>query len=178
MTFLRNRNVAKCLSALVVAAAILIGGYSSLSGLREAAEQSFYGGQSSLSADLDDISAQCHNLTTIAKRYMSADDKLIADVLQNRQSMQQARTPREKHAANQKLLESAMVLFDQLGQLPLNEKDAGYHIAWLVEVQDRTAIISHSTYNNDARGFNKKLAAFPANILGALTRVAPLELYE
>lgn len=182
MKYLKNRKAAIGITSFLVLASILFGAHSSLTRLREQALAVFYNGEKmdgkGIQYDLKYISDQCYDLTVVAERYLDGKDQRIEEVLDNREQLDRAAAPGDKFKAKEKLLEAAMSLYDALGTVELTEKDAYYRDSFPVNVKSRQLIISHSTYNEHAIAFNKCLKRFPANILGRITFVKSLELYE
>jgi len=109
---------------------------------------------------------------------MDAEHSLISAVRKNRDTLAQAETPGQKYEAAQNLLQAVTELYTYMGSLPLSESDQKFRNSLYADINSHNIIISRSTYNQHAREFNNTLKRFPANILGTLTFVRPLELYE
>lgn len=182
MEFFKNRTVARFITIIVIILATLIGAGSSLRRLRKEAEDIFYLGEdrdgTGIQHDLEMIMSYSYNLTTVASRYMDAEHSLISAVRKNRDTLAQAETPGQKYEAAQNLLQAVTELYTYMGSLPLSESDQKFRNSLYADINSHNIIISRSTYNQHAREFNNTLKRFPANILGTLTFVRPLELYE
>ncbi|GAB6087434.1 LemA family protein [Alkaliphilus crotonatoxidans] len=182
MEFFQRRKNAQILTTIIVIFTILIGFRSSMGKLRTQAESIFYLGEEQngvgIQQDLEAIMAECYNLTVVAGRYLEKDDARIQAVMDKREALSQAKTPDTKYDAVQELIFSSEELYRALEPLPLSDRDQGYRNGFLAEINSRQLIIERSSYNEYAIAYNKKLKAFPANILKIVTSVAPLELYE
>ena len=61
----------------------------------------------------------------------------------------------------------------------LTEQDANYVTAFRSQLESYDMVIARNGYNDAARTFNEAvLGVFPANLLGGLTGIRPLEVYE
>jgi hypothetical protein len=182
MTYIKKRNIAIWITVGIICFSILFGTRSSLTELRQDALEIFYQGEKrdgkGIDSDLEYISAQCYNLTVVAGRYLDPADGNITGVLDYREKLSEADTPGSKFREKENLLQAALNLYDVLGGLELSEKDQYYRESVPVNIESRQRIISHSSYNQKAQRFNRSMEAFPANILGRMVLVKPLELYE
>ncbi len=182
MKYLKNRKIAIRITVFIVLLSILIGSHFSLIKLRDETLLIFYSGEEKngkgIQQDLEYITDQCFNLTVVAGRYMDKEDKRIREVVRKRDLVNSAATPGDKYEAKEELLVSAMNLYEALGSMNLEERDQYYRDSFVVNVESRQLIISHSSYNECAMDYNKCLKRFPANVLRRITFVKPLELFE
>lgn len=182
MEALHNRGVALILCVAMVALACVAGTGVSLRQLREQSELTFTLGAAGdgrgIQYDLGELAAQCYNITVIASRYLPATDANIAGVLEKREALLAADSPKEKHRANQEMLAAANVLRHTLDVLDLDTQDKTLLEQCAVNISTTQSLIENSGYNAAATYYNRSLGSFPANLFGSLTGVKPLELYE
>ena len=182
MSFLENRTTAWCLTAFIILVSIFAGSGNSLGKLRAEAEDVFFRG-----ADLDNmgilydterIAAECSNLITVASRYMQESDPAIKRLQENRQALLSAVGPGESGIALVNVLASEEALYQAMELLPLNEQDERFRSSLHTNINSHHRIIAASPYNRLAQEFNQTLRKQPAKLLGALTGIEPLELFE
>ena len=181
MSILHNRFIAGVLALLIVAVSSVVGVGVTLGALRAQTQAVFTLGTQGvpgIQSDLGEIVAQAFNLTQIASRYLQTDYPAVASVLERRDALQRASTPREKNRAAEELVASVVVLRHTLEGLELSAQDQNLMSMVVVEINSRLVLIGNNPYNSAALGFNQKLERFPANILGRIAGIRPLELYE
>lgn len=181
MTILNNARFAILLTALVVLASTLSGAASSLGELRGEAERGFYSAgandNTGIQYNLDRIEANCQNLVAVAQRYMGEDNGDIAAAKRGIEELQAARAPSEKKLAAADLVMSARYLAGRLEDKGLSEGDRAYIGECVGNILAHEDAMSKSGYNKAALEFNDTLSRFPANALGRLTGIKPLELF-
>lgn len=182
MEALQNKGVAILLCVLMIACSCLAGTGISLRQLRQQSEEVLYmgsdGGGLGLQHDLRELAAQCYNVTVVAQRYLPEDDPRIAAVLQSREALLDADSPKEKHRAAEELTAAAAILGSAVEIQNPQAQDLELLHKTLINIDSTLSLTKNNSYNASAAYFNKALRRFPANILGPLTGVAPLELYE
>ena len=182
MEFWRNRKTAALVLALAVAAAVLFGGWRSLSSYARRVENVFTAGAErdglSIQGDLDQRLGLSANLQSIAGRYLSADDPLLTELTAARTALAAAKTPHEKYEANRRLTDAAAALNAVLLQTSLSEQDERYRSGQYASLLACNETISRDPYNQQAQAFNEALEDFPASLIAKLTAIKPLELYR
>ncbi|QHQ59927.1 hypothetical protein Ana3638_03305 [Anaerocolumna sedimenticola] len=182
MRYLKSKKTAVIITSILVLISILYGSHHSLTKLRSEVKEVFFNGENasgkSINSDLEYISDECYNLTVVAGRYIDKDDERIINILNSRELLEKADNPGRKFKTGKKLIEIATVLYNDLKVMELSERDRYYTESFPVNVRSRELIISHNSYNDKAREFNRILKVFPANLLRRMTFVKTLELYE
>ncbi len=184
MQLLQKRGVALLVCALMILAACLLGPAASLRRLRAQSEELFSLGPAGdgrgIQYDLNDMSAQCHNITVIAGRYLAEDDDVVAAVRGGREALAQAQGPRQKRAAAEELRGAATLLRAKLEGLALDEQDRTLLLTCVEQINSaqRLIDINMGNYNAGAAHYNRMLRGFPIALLAPLTGAEPLELYE
>ncbi|WFR58855.1 hypothetical protein QA584_07185 [Anaerocolumna sp. AGMB13025] len=182
MKVLKIKKTAVVITAVLVILSSMYGSHHSLMVLRNEVLEVFYNGEKSdgkgINSDLEYISDECYNLTIVAGRYIDKEDERITDILSKRELLAESNGPGSKYKAREQLVAAAMVLYQDIKAMELSERDRYYIESFLVNVNSRELILSHSSYNGKAREFNRILEVFPAKLFGKLTMVKPLELYE
>ena len=160
----------------------LVGSHNSLMSLRGDAEAVFTMGERGdgigIQGDLRERDSAAYNMVVIARKYLPEENSLIQNVLAARKALDTANSVREKAGADRTLEVAVKDLYDVLSGMNLSEQDARYPQRLYTDFRSRGDTISHDPYNGEAARFNKTLAAFPAAVLGGLTGVRPLELFE
>lgn len=181
MSVWKNRGFAWGITCIIVAVSLLLGAGSSLGKLRGTADRVFTEGVSAkepgIQYDLDWLLDLGHNLLVIAERYLPATSPEMSAVEDARAKLQTASGPARKFDGAERLIAASSQLSHQLGKLELEERDAHYVRSLTSDIESRWLIIGRNPYNEQAEGFNRELARFPANVLGAVTRIKPLELF-
>lgn len=182
MEALQNKGVALLLCLLMIAGSCLLGAGTGLRQLRRQTQEVFVLGSDgsglSLQRDLQELASQGYNLTVIARRYLPEQDGAVATVARQQEVLLAATTPKEKHRAAQELTASAKLLASTLEAMELNAEDHNLMQQVLVDIENTQQMLAGNDYNPSAAYFNRVLSSFPANILGPVTGVRPLELYE
>ncbi len=182
MEILKKQSTAIAVMILMIVAAALYGGHSSLSDLRDRAEQVFYLGEAGdgigIRSDLQERADSAYNLVTVARRYLPETDESLQGVLLARQALDQAASVSEMAKADQALEEAVKDLLSKLEEVNLAEKDAPYPQRLYDSFRSRGDTISHDPYNRHAAEFNETLSEFPANLFSRLTGVKELELFR
>ena len=182
MKFFQSRTVAILIAVILMIASLAIGGKRSLAPLRAEVEAVFSeasdGSGKGIQYDLDQRVAQAHNLIAVAKRYLNADDTLITAVSDAISAIDLAKGPSEKYDANVQLTSACSSLYAKLASMQLSASDREYNEGIKTELNSHNQIIGHSDYNELASEFNIMLAKFPTSIIGSLSGVDTLELFE
>ena len=182
MAILKNRQFAIFAMILLIAAGTLIGSHNDLVGMRSKASDIFIlgarGDGIGIQGDLRERGDVAHNMVSLALKYLPASNAVIENVLLAGETMSKASTVKEKAAADRKLATAVRDLYDVLSSMELSEQDAKYPQRLYTDFRSRGDTISHDPYNGAAADFNRTLSAFPAGLLGKLTGVRPLELFE
>ncbi|MCL2857412.1 MAG: LemA family protein [Oscillospiraceae bacterium] len=197
MDALQNRVIAGFLCLLIIAVSSVVGVASTLGPMRTQAQRVFYIGEGrsnpGISVDLNVILAEAHNVTVIAERYLggttaivdgqeySVDNSgvvLVYAVHEARANLQQATGPQATYRATQELVAATRALRSVLDSTQLSDQDRNLLAGCMAEIDNRMALLNNNQYNQVAFNFNQALTRFPANILGPLAGVRPLELFE
>lgn len=180
MAFFKNRKVAAILMVVLILGSALGGAKRSLEKLRQEAEQVFYQGADGdglgIQNDLDERAKLAYNLVTVAKRCLPEDRQEITQTLAARDALLYAKDIHEKYRANLELTEATEALYQAMEGLSAD--DEKFRIRLHTDLQSRNDTISHDPYNRTAEEFNRKLDAFPANLLGGLTGVKDAPLFR
>ncbi len=178
----------KTITAALVMAGMLIlslplGAHSSLSRLREKAEEDFYydSTQFSIWEGVEKREEAALNLVTLSRRYEGKNDALsgLADEVERAVKLSEStyENSEEKVEANQALGAAAEALCDELGQTELSEKDARYPESLIREMTSQEDQIERSSYNDAARAYNEQLEKFPIRFLRHMAFLEPLPVY-
>ncbi len=182
MEALHNKGVALLLCLLMIVGSCLLGAGTGLRQLRRQTQEVFVLGKDGsglgVQRDLQELASQGYNMTVIARRYLPEDDAALAAVAGQQEALLAAATPKEKHRAAQELTASAKLLAATLEATELNTEDQNFLQQVLVDLSNTQRMLAGNDYNPSAAQFNRVLSGFPANILGPVTGVHPLELYE
>ena len=184
MENLRKSSVACLVMVLMIIVGTLAGSHNSLMGMRKDAEAVFSlgvrGDGVGILGDLRERQSLAYNMVVIARKYLPEDHTLIRNVLDaGAGGGGGASLSVPELASADRALELALKdLFDVLNAMELAEVDARYPQRLYTDFRARGDTISHDPYNQVASAFNKTLAGFPAGVLGGLTGVRPLALYE
>ena len=182
MAIFRKNSIAILSMILMMSAGTLIGSHNSLVGLREKAAVVFttgaLGDGVGIQRDLRERENSAYNMVVIARKYMPEDNALIQNAVGAREALTNASSVKDKAAADRALETAVRDLFDVLNGMALSEQDARYPQRLYTEFRARGDTISRDPYNQGAADFNRTLAGFPAGILGRLTGVRPLELFQ
>ena len=178
---LHNKIIAGLICFALMATSSVVGGALTLGQMRAQAQSVFYIGQGpamGIPGDLNEISAQAHNITVIAQRYLADDYPALTRVHDARSYLQRARNPRENYRATHELLTATHALRATLDTLDLSTQDQNLLAGAIAEINNRLTLINAAPYNQAAFRFNQALDRFPANIFGSAAGIRPLELFE
>ena len=182
MRIIKNSRIACIVMALLIAAGTLVGSHSSLMGMRNKAAGVFVlgarGDGIGIQGDLRERESIAYNMVTVARKYLPEENALIQNVLNARKSLDSASAVKDKSRANKELETAVRDLYDALGAMELSAQDERYPQRLYTDFRSRGDTISHDPYNQRAAEFNEALSRFPASLLGGLTGVRPLELFE
>ncbi len=181
MRFSENRIIAYVVLIVVIAASLLGGGGGALSERRTVLVNQYNASSFSISAELLEMRSNAVKLQSIASKYSAADKALISALTDAVSSLDEA-----GYVGDVKGQFSASLLLDlavencyaNLSGLSLSTTDASdirYAYKNFTSAQLR---ITHDSYNELAAEFNADLRRFPANLLGSLCGVEPLELFQ
>lgn len=176
---MRSTKTAVLITAAVVAASAVFGCNRSLNALRRDTARTLMfpagGGEHSIATDGRHMAAVARNLMTVAKKYLPGEGETYAQLEACCQQLDavhfEAADVRTAvvgiRAACQDLtarLESAR---------GLSEEDKAYLAGFAVDLDGCLHRMENDPYNASAEAFNRKLDAFPANVLGLF--VEPLQ---
>ena len=178
MRFSENRLIARIVLAAAIAASLIFGGGGALRDLRADAEARFYAASESISAELLEMRSNAAALVSIANKYDAASKDFIGVMNKAIEALDAAEDISDKFQASLSLDSAVENLYSNLTGLKLGEIDAQdirYAYKNFTSAQLR---ISHDSYNEQAADINRELGRFPAGLLGALTGVKPLDLFQ
>lgn len=181
---LQRKSVACLLTALIVVITVFASGGVGLAKLRAKADDAFTAGVSgdglSIAHDLRQRLENAGNIAIVARRYRP-DDASVSAMTDAGEVLRRAldRDDRENLAEADRALAAAVEeCYRALSDWGLDETDSG-----LVTKQYRSFLsagdtISHDGYNRMAEEFNNARSRFPARLIGMLTGVKPLALFN
>lgn len=188
MKLLQNKTFAIITMILCIIIGTLIGSHNSLSKLSSKAEAIFFSGVNndgiSIESDLNRRSELARNLVTVASSYLPKDSEPLNAVSTARDYLNTATSISEKYDANKALDEAVYSLYSLLETQGITEKDELINnysknpSRIYTDFRSFGDTITHDKYNEYAKEFNYILESFPANILGKLTMIKPLELFK
>ncbi|MCL1849437.1 MAG: LemA family protein [Clostridiales bacterium] len=182
MDILKKNSIAAFAMVMMILAGTLIGSHNSLVSLRDKAAGVFVigarGDGIGIQGDLRERDNAAYNMVVIARKYLPEDNALIQNVLNARKALDSASSVRQKAAADRELAIAVKDLYDVLSGMALSDQDARYPQRLYTDFYSRGETISHDPYNQTAAEFNRILAGFPAGVLGGLTGIQPLELFQ
>ena len=182
MSLWQKNSVASLVMVLMIVAGTLIGSHNSLRSIRDRASDVFSVGARGdgigIQSDLRERDTAAHNMVVIARRYLPEENALIQNVLAAREALAGASSVTRKAGADKALAEAVRDLYDVLEGMNLSEQDVRYPQRLYTDFRSAGDRISHDPYNQTAADFNRILSGFPAGLLGRLTGVRPLELFE
>ena len=182
MNIWKRNSFAIAAMVLMIAVGTLAGSHNTLMGMRNKASTIFIAGVRGdgigIQGDLREREGKAYDMVMIARKYLPEDNALIQNVLKARDALNAASTVKGKAAANRALETAVKDLFDVLSGMTLSESDARYPQSLYTNFRSRGDTIGHDPYNAAAAGFNDVLAGFPAGVLGGISGVQPLELFE
>ena len=182
---MKKKNAA---GAIVLAAAIVLavplGVHTSLTELREEAENTYYYDNTGYAVyeGLEERQATANHLITVAERYTSENPALTGLIGDLEYTVRLAQNSYGDFAgeaqANQMMTGAAQALYDGLKNTQLSEEDEKYPDQLLAQMKSEQDKINRSSYNDDAREFNARLEKFPVNLLRFVAGVEPLATYD
>ena len=164
----KKNAIGACVLAAAIVLAVPLGVHTSLTKLREDAENTYYYDNAgyAIYEGVEERQATANNLITVAERYTSENPaltELIGDLEYTVRLAQNSYDDfAEEAQANQMMTDAAQALYDELKNTQLSEQDK----------------INRSSYNDEAREFNARLGKFPVNLLLPLVGVEPLATYN
>ncbi len=172
---LGNRTVAIVITVVVIVLSILGGSHRSLLAQAHSAERHF----DDIQNDLEVRIGYALNLRTVAGRYLSPTDEVLADLDDAILVLSEAKTPNEKAKANQALTAATERMDITLQNEPLSATDDRYRIQIRTDLAAYNQIMGHSKYNEYVDRYNNEvLGQFPADVLAQLTGVPRLEAFR
>lgn len=187
---LKSRKTAIAFTAVAVVASTVLGSHRSLAALRRGVEKTAFSGADgsgySIAGDMQEICNIAHNLHTVGKKYLPENDKRLADLLMavedvetDRDWMLAKRPVADRKIALAELTACCDVVQMALKDVGVSEADSAYLAGFEVDLDSYLDTISRDPYNQLARQFNEEtLDKFPANVLGFLTGIRPLETFD
>ena len=164
--------------ALVVM--VLVGlfgiGGAKLSAYANSTMAGFATGQYSITADMNQRISAAANVITIAKKIPNLDKTLLEQAQQAVDAAENLSSPAQAYQNNQAMETAIEALYNTaLTQADAQQKDqlSEQHSEFL----SRGTILRNSAYNEQAKAFNDKRNAFPANLIGALWGVQEAEYF-
>ena len=165
MKFLKSYTGGLVVLAVVIVLSVLLGSHRSLVGERAKVEAQF----APIAGDLQDCLDITANVLSVAERYLEESRNMLSDW----------HGVSSGYTAYARLQEEAAALLDELEGCDLTDRDAEYVRGFRADLAAEADTIARDGYNAAAEAFNRSvLGAFPANLLGRLTFVAPAELFE
>ena len=181
-TFWENRLIAWVVFAACVLFSLSFSGGRALENLRLDTERVFYQGVNGDGLCIDrDLSrrAECaYNLASTASGYASIGKDLVEGARAASNSLAAAAAIADKFEANQACQRAVEDLYTAMENTALSESDRAFAYKEYKEFQSRADTISRDFYNQRAAQFNEPLSAFPAELIGGLSGVKPLELFD
>ena len=169
---------------LLILLALPLGVHTSFTRLREEVRGNYYydDGDYSLYDSIDAREAASSNLITVAEKYTAEDPELtglMADLEYWVNVSNGCYDPdlQEEVEANREMGNAFQALYDRLSQVSLEERDQKYPGQLLAQMESEQDKIDRASYNDEARAYNEKLAAFPVNLLGKLGGVSPMGIF-
>ncbi|WP_426350004.1 LemA family protein [Alloiococcus sp. CFN-8] len=179
-----NKKIAIAVMLLMIAISIPFGGYRSLNKLYNQVNRAFYQGVDGdglgIENDLNNRIDNSYNLVTIAKKYIDADNAVIENTLDARDSLVNSKSISDKYKANLRLTEAVEELYTALGaeELKLTDQDKSYRRSLYSNLTSRNDTISHDGYNDKAAEFNNILEGFPASLISRVVGINKAELFR
>lgn len=176
MRFWENRRIACAVLVVCIIASLLVGS-GALITQRTALVTQYNASTFSISAELLEMRSNAVRLQGIASKYAAADRDLISALNNAVSALDAAKDVQAQYQASLLLQSAVEGCYSNLTALALSSadtSDARYAYKNFSSAQLR---ISHDSYNELAAAFNAQLAQFPANVLGTLRGVKPLQLF-
>ena len=173
MKFLKSYTGGLVVLAVVIVLSVLLGSHRSLVGERAKVEVQF----APIAGDLQDCLDITANVLSVAERYL--EENQLAALEGSRNMLSDWHGVSSGYTAYTRLQEEAAALLDELEGCGLTDRDAEYVQGFRADLAAEADTIARDGYNAAAEAFNRSvLGAFPANLLGRLTFVAPAEFFE
>lgn len=182
MKVIRNRGFAALVMALMIVVGMFIGTSRSLNRLYDEVDSAFYEGEDgfSISLDLEARIAYAGNYLVVAQRYLDSSNPAVQGLKTAILELQDAKTIKEKYAANNALTMAADSLTSSLTMpnIQLSDKDAQYVRSIPADMASRNDTIARDPYNDIAKEYNDKRSSFPANIFADMMGVPKAEYFR
>ncbi len=169
--------------AVAIAASVPLGINRSLAKARDEAAGDYYYDRTGyiIYDGIDQREAEAKNLITVAKRYSDENPELkkLIDELEYRVEVSENTLEMDDEtftsiaAANAAMDQPARALAQALEELPLEEKDKKYPAQFIANMDSEQDKIKRSSYNDQARDYNEKLAK-----LKPFALLKPLAVFE
>ena len=180
----KKNAIGACVLTAAIVLAVPLGVHTSLTKLREDAENTYYYDNAgyAIYEGVEERQATANNLITVAERYTSENPaltELIGDLEYTVRLAQNSYDDfAEEAQANQMMTDAAQALYDELKNTQLSEEDAKYPDQLLAQMKSEQDKINRSSYTDEAREFHARLGKFPVNLLLPLVGVEPLATYN
>ncbi len=184
MSVWKSNKTAICVTAVAVVASTILGSHRSVAAVRRGVEKTITQGADgsgySISTDCQDMVNIARNLMTVGKKYLPENHALFADLEEYCASLEGAKTVFDWKNGQNGLMSVCQSIQMELAQMPeVSEQDRAYLAGFQVDLEAAAHSIAMDPYNDLARDFNDNvLGKFPANVLGKLTFIAPLETFD
>lgn len=164
----------------VVVIGTLFGSHRSLAAERKTVEKLAYLQQNggSIQTDLSDAADVAANLATLGEKYFPGQEE-VSLLKASVSALRNASGLTDEFEALEDLSTRSYVLVERLRQADLSEKDASAAEGLYTDLVAAFHRMSYDDYNAHAVHFNQKiLGCFPANLLGGVTGVRALPVFE
>ena len=175
----KGRTAAVIGMVLLIVLSIPMGMGFSLVRARNAASEHFYGSYDTfgLVEDLSRCSGEAMNMTTLAGKYMEADNEKIAAVREWSSRLEAAERPSEKAQAYGELTLHINALYNELCGVEMSVEDEDYREEIYADFIMYVDLVSYSEYNVEAMEFNETFRNAPGRVIGEWMGVRELELF-
>lgn len=181
MRFLKNRNFAISLTAVLILLSVLLGVRKSLVSLHNDTvsvfEKGIPGEGQSISQILNSRISNAKNIITLSKRYLDTGSPLITDLSLGIDNLQKASGVKDTYNADNALTIAYEKLTEELFLEPLSDYDRTQLFRLKDELKSDSLKLNHNGYNEAAKKFNKILSSFPSNLLSKIVFVSKAELF-
>jgi polyribonucleotide nucleotidyltransferase len=187
MSALKNRSVAKLITAIVCVLALLIGSYRSINAEKNIALMYFDANGDpdamSVRSDLNDKAAQVYATDGGACLYtlglkLEADSDLLKTTSEVAQKLRQADTPAEAAKISQELTTFAHTLENNLMKNGISDSHKRELDGYISNIRAIDDILARSEYNARAAEANEKINGFPAGLFKSLMFIEDLEYFK
>ena len=175
----KGRAIAVIGMVRLIVLSIPLGMGFSLVRARNNASAHFYGSNDTygLLEDLSRLSGEAVNMTTLAGKYMEADDELILAVREWSSQLDAAQRPPEKAKAYAELTVQMNKLYNELKSVEMNAEDEDYREEIYNDFVMYVDFVSYNEYNIEATEFNETFRNAPGKVIGTMMGVKELELF-